>query len=109
MPDTSAHTSAKPVTIIASFRLKPEAVDHVLPIVAECIRQSRKESANRFYTCRQDSQDPLHFVFIEQWQSLETQREHELKPHFLAMKAAFSTALAAPMDVTFLFDTDRLP
>ncbi|MFT8675764.1 MAG: putative quinol monooxygenase [Acetobacter sp.] len=102
-------TAAKPVTVIASFHLRPEAVDDVLPVVAACIRESRKESTNRLYTCRQDSQDPLHFVFIEQWESLAAQQEHERKPHFLALKEAFSTGVAGPLDVTFLHDTDRLP
>mgnify|MGYP001299657989 CR=1 FL=1 len=105
MPDMAA----KPVTIVASFRLKAQSADHVLPIVADCIRESRKESTNHFYTCRQDSQDPLHFVFIEQWQSVAAVQEHEKTPHFLAMKTAFSTALAAPVDVTFLTDSDLLP
>ncbi|BCK75497.1 antibiotic biosynthesis monooxygenase [Acetobacter aceti NRIC 0242] len=99
MPDTTQH-----VTVVASFHVKEEHLDAILPVMTACITASRLEATNLFYTCRRDLNDPLHFVFIEQWQSVAAIHEHEKQPHFLAMKAAFEKGMEGSPMVTMLED-----
>lgn len=96
------HKSFQGVTVVASFHLKEGHLDAVLPVVAACIKASRQEAANFSYICRRDMNDPQHFVFIEQWQSVAAIHEHEQQPHFLAMKAAFEKSMDGPLTVTML-------
>jgi quinol monooxygenase YgiN len=98
-----------PVTVIASFRLLGDPLAEVLPVVAACVTASRKESTNLSYSCRRDRRDPLHFVFVEQWESVDAIRHHEEQPHFLAMKAALETGMDGSLTVTLLEDDERLP
>ncbi|AQS85875.1 MAG: putative quinol monooxygenase [Acetobacter aceti] len=97
-----------PVTVVASFRLLPDRVAEVLPVVAACVTASRKEATNLSYTCRRDRDDPLHFVFVEQWRSVDAIRQHEEQPHFLALKSALEAGADGTLAVTLLEDDDRL-
>ncbi|EHH69558.1 putative quinol monooxygenase [Gluconobacter morbifer] len=90
------------ITVVASFYLKKDYLDEVLPVVATCIKASRQEATNFSYICRRDLNDPLHFVFIEQWQSAAAIHEHEQQPHFLAMKSALEKGMEGPLVVTML-------
>ncbi|OUI87451.1 antibiotic biosynthesis monooxygenase [Acetobacter sp. DmW_043] len=92
------------VTIVASFYLKKDYLDVALPVVAACVRASCQEATNFSYTCRRDINNPLHFVFIEHWQSMEAIQEHEKQPHFLALKAMLERGSEGPLTVTFLKD-----
>lgn len=90
------------ITVVASFHLKEGHLDEVLPVVAVCIKASRREATNFSYIFRRDLTDPLHFVFIEQWQSVAAIHEHEQQPHFLAMKAALEKGMEGSLSVTLL-------
>ena len=98
------HENTQAVTVVASFHLRKEHLDAVLPAVTACIKASRQEPTNLFYTCRRDLNDPLHLVFIEQWQSVAAIHEHEKQPHFLAMKVAFEKGMEGTPTVTMLED-----
>lgn len=96
------------VTVVAAFHIKPDHQDTALPVIAACVKASRQEATNLSYTCRRDFDDPSHFVFIEQWQSMAAIHEHEKLPHFLAMKTLFESGMAGSLHVTLLGDVDNL-
>ncbi|MFT8421555.1 MAG: putative quinol monooxygenase [Gluconacetobacter sp.] len=96
------------VTVVAAFHINPGHLDAALPVIAACVKASRQEATNLAYTCRQDLDDPSHFVFIEQWRSVAAIHEHEKLPHFLALKALFENGLAGSLHVTLLGDVDSL-
>ncbi|MFT8719944.1 putative quinol monooxygenase [Acetobacter sp.] len=90
------------ITVVASFHLKKDHLEEVLPVVAACIKASQQEATNFSYICRRDLNDPLHFVFTEQWQSVAAIQDHEQQPHFLAMKAALEKGMEGSLSVTLL-------
>ncbi|AZV40398.1 antibiotic biosynthesis monooxygenase [Komagataeibacter xylinus] len=91
--------TAQPITVIASLRVLPGHETAALGAIRQCVALSRQEATNLSYQCHRDINDPAIFVFVERWTSPEALAAHEETPHFQAMKAAFATALAAPLQV----------
>ena len=91
--------TAQPITVIASLRVLPGHETAALEAIRQCVALSRQEATNLSYQCHRDINDPAIFVFVERWTSPEALAAHEETPHFQAMKAAFATALAAPLQV----------
>lgn len=96
------------VTVVASFHVPAPHLETVLAAVGTCARASRQEKGNISYDCRRDRDNPLHFMFVEQWRSLAALQEHERQAHFLALKALFDRELAGSLAVTLLQDVPGL-
>lgn len=89
----------QPITVIATFHIRPEHEKAALDAIQHCVAASRHEQANLSYQCHRDVSSPNIFVFVERWRSPEALAAHETTPHFRAMAQVFETALSEPPHV----------
>lgn len=73
-PDTS-------LRVIAHVRAKAEHISQVREILSALVEPTRRESGCLSYELVQNSSDPADFVFVEKWESTETEQAHFATPH----------------------------
>lgn len=70
------------IKIIAENFVKKEYVGAFLDIASELSKESRKEAGCISYTLFEDTIDPTHLTFIEEWKDEEAIKIHNASAHF---------------------------
>ena len=78
------------VTVIASFRVKPECVEAFKAMATECVEASRKEEGNSSYHFYTGLSDKTKFFFVENWKDEKAIEQHNASAHFQKFAGAFS-------------------
>lgn len=68
--------------VIAEFFIKETELDFVIKGLKPAVNATRNESGNISYEVFQDTEDPTHLTFVEEWQSKEVLDKHMETPHF---------------------------
>ena len=86
--------------VIAQIQAKPEHVDTVREILTGYVEPTRAEAGCFVYDLYQDSADPAHFTFIEEWEDAAALDAHSKSAHIAAGRARLQQGLtAAPNQV----------
>ena len=82
------------LTIVATIVAKPENVELVRSELLKLIPITRAEAGCIQYDLHQDNDDPVRFLFYENWDSRELWQAHMNAPHLAAYQAATEGAVA---------------
>ena len=85
------------LTIVAHVHAKPDKVDFVKDELMKLIPITQAEAGCIQYDLHQDNENPAHFVFYENWESLELWQTHMNAPH---LKAYMETTEGAITEFT---------
>lgn len=84
------------VILHVSVPIKAEAHSRWLEIVEAVSGPSRTEDACRSYQVYEDIDAENHFIFVEEWDSLDGLYRHFQTPHFTEFFATLGDVLAGP-------------
>lgn len=81
------------LTIVANIIAKPGKENLVKAELAKLVETTRAEPGCVQYDLHQDTTDPAHFLFFENWESRELWQTHMNAPHLAAYMAATDGAV----------------
>jgi len=85
--------------VIAHIRARPEHVATVRDVLAGYVAPTRAEAGCFVYDLLQDSADPAHFTFVEEWADQAALDAHSRSAHIAAGRARLAGLTAAPTEV----------
>jgi len=86
--------------IAAHLTLKPEKIALFLNFTTALIEKSRTEEGNISYTLYQNPNDPLKFLFFEEWKSQDAIDIHFATEHFQEFDKTIGEYIAEPPVIT---------
>lgn len=89
------------IVVVGKVRTDAARRDELVRLGQEVARASREEAGCLGYRVFQDTEDPLAFVFVEEWADQEALEAHFRTPHIATFMSAFPATLAEPPDVQF--------
>jgi len=87
------------VIVHAFIQVKAGATQEFEKAAGKCVEATRKEAGNGFYTLYAESENPLNYAVVEEWESQAALDAHMQTPHFIAFGKAIESLLAAPLDI----------
>ena len=87
------------VIVHAFIEVKDGAAGEFIKAADQCVTATRKETGNNFYALYTDSNNPLKFVVVEEWESKPALDTHMQTPHFAKFGEEINDLLAAPLDI----------
>lgn len=69
------------LTIVANIHAHPDKVELVKSELVKLIQPTLAEKGCINYDLHQDNEDPAHFIFYENWESLGCLEDHINSPH----------------------------
>ncbi len=81
------------LTIVANIYAKSDQVDLVKAELEKLIAPTLAEEGCINYDLHQDNEDPVHFMFYENWESRELWLAHMTQPHLEEYAAATEGAV----------------
>jgi quinol monooxygenase YgiN len=87
------------VTVIARLKAKPGMEAKVREVLLNMVRETHKEPGCLNYDLHVSSDDPLVFLFHENWESKEALEKHNQTPHLLNLKAIGPELFSEPSEV----------
>ncbi|MDV7145859.1 putative quinol monooxygenase [Tropicimonas sp. TH_r6] len=83
------------LTIIANIKANPEKIDLVKAELLKLIDITRAEAGCINYDLHQDTENPAHFLFYENWETRELWQTHMENQHLKDYMAATDGAVDA--------------
>lgn len=87
------------IIVHAFIEVKEGMAQEFIKAADKCVKATRKETGNNFYTLYTDSFNPLKFIVVEEWESQSTLDAHMQTPHFITFGEEIESLLAAPLDI----------
>lgn len=81
------------LTIVAHIYAKPDQIDLVKSELLKLIEITRSEEGCLNYDLHQDNENPVHFLFFENWESRELWQTHMENQHLADYMAATEGAV----------------
>ncbi|MDI2091012.1 putative quinol monooxygenase [Commensalibacter oyaizuii] len=94
--------------LVAVLDLKPNSWEHVKNAVKECVKQSRLEAGNFFYSAHFEENNQNRVVFIEHWMSREAIETHSQTAHFKQLVQIIGPYLEQPMQLLTLAEIQEI-
>ena len=88
-----------PVVAVASFRVKPESVDTVRPLLTSAVPDVHAEPGCQLYALHESGNT---FVFVEQWADEDALQTHSGAPTLTALFGALGAHLDGAPDIKIL-------
>ncbi|NNJ27379.1 putative quinol monooxygenase [Alienimonas chondri] len=82
------------LTIVAHIHAEPDRADFVRAEAEKLVPITLKEAGCVQYDLHRDHEDPVHFMFYENWESRELWQAHMNAPHLKAFQEATDGAVA---------------
>ncbi len=76
------------IRIVAELEIDPGFKEALIPVLRTLVASSRAEAGNALYDLTENTEQPGHFFFIEEWKSQEAIDTHAATPHFQGFVAA---------------------
>jgi quinol monooxygenase YgiN len=92
--------NAKPLTVIAQFKVKPGKESLVRQELLSLLSPSRKDAGCLNYDLHQAPDNPALFLFHENWTSKAHLDQHLQKPNLQAVLARVGQLVAEPPQIT---------
>lgn len=88
------------VKVVASTHIKEECLEEYLPLMKEIVEKTNAldKGCIRYELCR-DTQNPLRFTMIEEWESQADLDAHMESAHFKEIIPKTGPFAAAPPDI----------
>ncbi len=64
------------IIVTGSIHARPDTADEIEGLSLAHVRRSRQEPGCIAHSVHRDVEDPLHFVFVEQWADADALRAH---------------------------------
>lgn len=90
----------KRITVVAHVRARPGLEETVRAELLKLVAETRKEQGCVNYDLHVSADDPGHFMFYENWESLAHLDRHAASPHIQAFRARSPELLLEPTQVT---------
>lgn len=74
--------------VIATFKIKPNSLAHVMEAVMPCIIATRAEAGCISYELNQNLTNENELVFVERWENRASLEAHFKTPHIAAWREA---------------------
>jgi len=84
------------VIVHAFIEVKEGMAQQFLDAAGKCVIETRKEPGCHFYTLYADAEDPLKFIFVEEWEDKAALDNHMTLPHFLELKKSLKDIVSGP-------------
>jgi quinol monooxygenase YgiN len=91
-----------PLTIVATFKAKPESADRLRDGLQALAVSSREEAGCLAYRLYVDPVDPSAMVMVEQWADGDAIAEHNKSAHFQEFAKSAPELLADPVTIDVL-------
>ncbi|MEC9261722.1 MAG: putative quinol monooxygenase [Pseudomonadota bacterium] len=98
--DNSGHEMNPPATlrsVIVTFKVKPAYATAFKQTLLEVVAPSRNAPGNLVFDVFQNSQEPLHFVVFEQWESASLHTQHLGQAYNKPITELIEKALSEPL------------
>ena len=82
------------LTIVANIHANPDKIDLVKTELEKLIPITRAEKGCLQYDLHQESENPTHFLFYENWESRDLWQAHMKAPHLVAYLEATEGAVS---------------
>jgi len=92
--------NAKPLTVIAQFKVKPGKESLLRQELLSLLAPSRKDAGCLNYDLHQAPDNPALFLFHENWTSKAHLDQHLQKPNLQAVLARVGQLVAEPPQIT---------
>lgn len=92
--------TAKSLTVIAQFKAKPGKENLLRQELLSLLAPSRKDAGCLNYDLHQAPDNPVLFLFHENWTSKAHLDQHLQKPHLQAVLARVGQLVAEPPQIT---------
>lgn len=102
--------STTTITVLATFRPKPDAVAQVLEVLDGMVEPTRAEPGNQIYDLyKSEEDDVVTFHLFEVYDDDAALQAHRDSAHYKTYRAAITDHLVAPIDVIVMaaVDVDR--
>ncbi|EGY33247.1 putative quinol monooxygenase [Aggregatibacter actinomycetemcomitans] len=73
------------ITVIVQFSVKENKINDFLAKCQELIKHTRQEAGCVSYELQKNTEQPNHYVFLEQWKSKADLENHFATPHFTSI------------------------
>ena len=91
--------SQEKVTVLAYFELLPGKEAEFMPHLHTVVAATRQEAACINYDFHQSHDNSNHFVFYENWTSLDGLKQHGESAHIAAFRVAIKELIAKPVEI----------
>ncbi|MDR1217574.1 MAG: antibiotic biosynthesis monooxygenase [Oscillospiraceae bacterium] len=89
------------IRVVANNYIKQERMDEFLTTVKALVEKTNADDKGcRSYALYKDTQDPLHFTMLEEWDSEDAIKGHMSSPHFLELIPVIDDCSSKPANVT---------
>jgi quinol monooxygenase YgiN len=89
------------LTVFAEFHAKPGREEELVGLLKGLLEPTRKERGCLQYDLHADNDKPGHFLFFENWASVELLQAHLGSPHLTAFQAQAAELLDGPLRIVF--------
>jgi quinol monooxygenase YgiN len=89
------------IVVIGRVQTDDEKREDLIRVCQKVASESRKESGNVGYRFYADTEQPGHYVFVEEWESMDALKEHFGTPHIAEFMGSVRDFVTAPPDVGF--------
>lgn len=87
------------IRVVALFNAKPNKIDELKATLKGFIEPTRKEEGCIFYELQQNKENPLDFVFVEEWKDELTLARHLESPHIREAGPKIGDLVTSPPDI----------
>lgn len=89
------------IVVTGRVRTDADKRDQLIAVAQKVASASREEAGCVSYRVFEDTEQPNHFVFVEEWKDEEALQEHFRTSHIAEFMQAIRATLIAPPDVKF--------
>jgi quinol monooxygenase YgiN len=89
------------IVVVGRVQTDSDKRDALIRVGQAVAKASREEPGCISYRVYEDTELPNEFVFVEEWDSSESLRQHFATPHIGEFMQAIPAAIVAPPDVKF--------
>jgi quinol monooxygenase YgiN len=89
------------IKVVANNYVKQERVEEFLTNMKALVEKTNADDKGCIsYALYKDTQDPLHFTMLEEWEDENAIQSHMRSPHFLKLIPTIDGCSARPAEVT---------
>lgn len=97
------------ITMLVTFKVKPEMINVFKQVLADDIIQARQESGYMAMDLFAAKDDPNTLLLLERWQNQLALDHHFAQPYTKAILELTETALTSPLEIHYLAELVPLP
>ena len=89
------------IVVVGRVSTDPSKRAQLIEVAQKVAAASREEAGCISYRVFEDTEQPNHFVFVEEWEGKDALQQHFGTPHIAEFMQAIPGTIVAPPDVKF--------